>query len=170
MPLELAFEELNQLNQHCQREKADNPDERFRLELQALSKESDPINRMRKQGEIASHYRLSKVEIQEALKHIEQQIITPQKTSFSFDEFFAEGTEAIQWIVPQLLPKGETTLLAAQAKCGKTGLVTDIIYAVLTGGVVIGEQVGVKRRSCLSAQMKAATVPGGGCALEVLIY
>jgi hypothetical protein len=43
-----------------------------------------------------------------------------------------------------LLPVGETALLASIAKVGKTGLITDIIHAVLAGGTVIGEQVGVK--------------------------
>jgi hypothetical protein len=59
------------------------------------------------------------------------------------------GTDALEWIVPGILPKGETVLLAAQAKCGKTLLATDIAYAVLSGGEVLGEQVGVKGRVLL---------------------
>lgn len=104
---------------------------------------------MRRKAEIASNYRLKTSDIQEALKHIEQQTTTPQKTWFTFDDFFNEESEAIQWVVPQLLPHGETVLLAAQAKCGKTALATDIMYAVLSGGIVLGEQVGVKGKVLL---------------------
>ena len=129
--------------------KLNDPDERLKLELQALLTESDPIKKMRRRNEIASHYRLKASDIQEALKHIEQQTTTPKKTWFTFDDFFNEESEAIKWIVPQLLPRGETVLLAAQAKCGKTALATDIMYAVLSGGTVLGEQVGVKGKVLL---------------------
>ncbi|PSF25538.1 hypothetical protein C7H19_25240 [Aphanothece hegewaldii CCALA 016] len=60
-----------------------------------------------------------------------------------------QGTDAIEWVIPGILPKGETVLLAAQAKCGKTLLATDIAYAVLSGTQVIGEQVGVQGRVLL---------------------
>lgn len=125
------------------------PDERLKLDLQALLQEPDPIKRMRRRSEIASHYRLKTSDIQEALKHIEQQTTTPEKTCFTFDDFFNQESEAIQWVVPQLLPRGETVLLAAQAKCGKTALATDVMYAVLSGGTVIGDQVGVKGKVLL---------------------
>lgn len=125
------------------------PDERLKLELQALQQESDPFKKARQRARIASHYRISKQEIQELLKHLEQKSTTPQKTWYSFDEFFNEESEAIKWVVPQLLPRGETLLLAAQAKCGKTTLATDIMYAVLSGGTVIGEQVGLKGKVLL---------------------
>lgn len=129
--------------------KLNDPDERLKLDLQALLVESDPIKKMRRRSEIASNYRLSKSDIQQALKHLEQQTTTPQKTWFTFDDFFNQESEAIQWVVPQLLPRGETVLLAAQAKCGKTALATDIMYAVLSGGMVIGEQVGIKGKVLL---------------------
>ena len=125
------------------------PDERLRLELQALLKETDPIKRMRRRNEIASHYRLRTSDIEEALRHIEQQTTTPKRTWFDFDSFFNEGSEAIQWIVPQVVPRGETVLLASMAKCGKTNLATDIMYAVLSGGTVLGEKVGVKGKVLL---------------------
>lgn len=129
--------------------KLNDPDERLKLDLQALLVESDPIKKMRRRSEIASNYRLSKSDIQEALKHLEQQTTTPQKTWFTFDDFFNEESEAIKWVLPQLLPRGETVLLAAQAKCGKTALATDIMYAVLSGSTVLGEQVGIKGKVLL---------------------
>lgn len=129
--------------------KLNDPDERLKLDLQALLTEADPIKRMRRRSEIASNYRLTKSDIQEALKHIEQQTTTPQKTWFTFDDFFNKESEAIKWVVPRLLPRGETVLLAAQAKCGKTALATDIMYAVLSGETVLGEQVGVKGKVLL---------------------
>jgi len=124
-------------------------DERLKLDLQSLLQESDPIKRMRRRSEIASHYRLKTSDIQEALKYLEQQTATPAKNWFTFDDFFNQESEALQWVVPQLLPRGETVLLAAQAKCGKTALATDIMYGVLSGGTVIGEQVGVKGKVLL---------------------
>lgn len=130
-------------------QRLEDPDQRLKLELQALLKESDPIKRMRLRSEIASNYRLKSSDIQEALKHLEQQAITPQQTYFTFDDFFNQGSEAVDWVIPQLLPRGETVLLAAQAKCGKTNLATDVMYAVLSGGKVIGEQVGVKGKVLL---------------------
>jgi KaiC/GvpD/RAD55 family RecA-like ATPase len=129
--------------------KLNDPDERLKLDLQSLLQESDPIKRMRRRSEIASHYRLKTSDIQEALKYLEQQTATPAKNWFTFDEFFNQESEALQWVVPQLLPRGETVLLAAQAKCGKTALATDIMYGVLSGGTVIGEQVGVKGKVLL---------------------
>ena len=127
------------------------PDERLKLELQALQQESDPFKKAKQRADIASHYRISKQEIQELLKHLEPKTTTPQKTWYSFDEFFNEESQAIKWVVPQLLPRGETLLLAAQAKCGKTTLATDIMYAVLSGGTVIGEQVGLKGKVLLKS-------------------
>lgn len=132
-----------------QEQRLNDPDERLRLELQALQQESDLVKKTRRRAEIASHYGISKQEIQELLKHLDQKTTTPQKTWYSFDEFFNEGSEAIEWVVPQLLPRGETLLLAAQAKCGKTALATDIMYAVLSGSTVIGEQVGLKGKVLL---------------------
>lgn len=125
------------------------PDFKIRLELKAILAESDPLKKTRLKSEFCSHHRWSKLCLQEALEHLEQQATTPQKNFFTFDEFFGQGTEAIQWIVPHLLPKGETVLLAAQSKCGKTALATDVMHAVLSGGTVIGEQVGVKGKVLL---------------------
>lgn len=143
-------EEIHQaLSDRLEEQKRSDPDERLKLDLHALLKEPDPIKRMRQRAEICSHYRLKASDIAEALKHLEQQTLTPQKTWFTFDEFFNQESDEIQYVVPKFLPRGETLLLAAQAKCGKTALATDIMYAVLSGGVVLGEQVGIKGKVLL---------------------
>lgn len=126
-----------------------NPDERLKLELQMLLQESDPIKIARRKGEIASHHRLSKICIEQLLDGLKEQFSTPQHSISNWNKFFSQGTEALDWIIPGILPSGETVLLAAQAKCGKTALATDIIHAVLSGNAAIGEQVGVKGRVLL---------------------
>lgn len=123
-----------------QEAKLNDPDERLRLEIQALLKESDPIRRLRLRGEICSSYRISSKDLAELLKHLERAQSTPKQHVFSAGEFLAQESEALSWLVPGLLPVGETLLLAAQAKAGKTNLATDVLYAVLSGGQILGER------------------------------
>ena len=73
-----------------------------------------------------------------------------------FDEFINQGTDALEWVIPGILPKGETVLLAAQAKTGKTLLATDIAYAVISGEKVIGESPGVTGRVLLVSSDESA--------------
>jgi predicted ATP-dependent serine protease len=82
--------------------------------------------------------------LEELVEELERSHSTPTQRIYNASEFFAQETAALEWIVPGLLPVGETALLASIAKVGKTGLITDIIHAVLAGETVVGEQVGVK--------------------------
>ncbi len=113
--------------------KLNDPDERLKLELQALLNESDPVKRMRKRAEIASYYRLNKAEVEEALKVLRQRNATPQPTFFSLGDFLTQSEAALDYIVPSMLPVGETVLLVAVPKAGKTLLATDLAFAVATG-------------------------------------
>ena len=113
--------------------KLNDPDERLKLELQALLNESDPVKRMRLRAELASYYRLNKAEIEEALQVLQRRNTTPQPTFFSLGDFLTQSEEALDYIVPSMLPIGETVLLVAVPKAGKTLLATDLAFAVATG-------------------------------------
>lgn len=114
-------------------QKQNDPDERLRLDLHALLKESDPIRRMRRRSEIASHYRLKTSDIQEALKHLEGLIRTEESHCWSLGELFDLPQTGIDYLIPGMLPAGETVLLVADPKSGKTLLAYDAAFAVATG-------------------------------------
>jgi hypothetical protein len=145
---------VNQANAaRIEEQRRNDPDERLKLEISLYAKESDLFKKKRLRGRICSNYRISKQDLEELVEELERSHSTPKKISYSASEFFAQETAALEWIVPGLLPVGETALLASIAKVGKTGLITDIIHAVLAGETVVGEQVGVKGRFCLSPRM-----------------
>lgn len=104
MDLEDFRRQLEAAYQHSSTDVPDNaevsletdPDTRLRLELQALLKETDPIKRMRLRGEIASHYRLNKAEIEEALNEIKQRTTTPETQWYALDDFFDLSSEGLQ--------------------------------------------------------------------------
>lgn len=119
---------------------SDDSDERLKLEVAAYQKETNIFRKKQLRGKICSHYRLSREDLKELEQELEKQHTKPKQRSYSFNEFFNQNTQAIQWVIPGLLPAAETVLFAAQAKCGKTAFITDVIYAVLAGDTVAGEQ------------------------------
>jgi KaiC/GvpD/RAD55 family RecA-like ATPase len=114
-------------------QKQNDPDERLRLDLHALLKESDPIKRMRRRSEIASHYRLKISDIQEALKHLEASTKIEESHCWSLAELFDLPQAGIDYLIPGMLPAGETVLLVADPKSGKTLLAYDAAFCVATG-------------------------------------
>jgi KaiC/GvpD/RAD55 family RecA-like ATPase len=133
-----------------------NKSERLKLEIQAYLQSPDIFDKVRIKGEICSHYRINAHDFNLLCQALEKQNSTPMAPSLGFNEFINQGTDALEWIVPGILPKGETVLLAAQAKTGKTLLSTDIAYAVLSGDRVIGESPGVKGRVLLISSDESA--------------
>ncbi|MGL4621487.1 MAG: AAA family ATPase [Chroococcidiopsis sp.] len=114
-------------------QKRSDPDERLRLELHALLKESDPIKRMRRRAEICSHYRLKTSDITEALKHLEASTRTKESHCWSLGELFDLPRTGINYLIDGMLPASETVLLVADPKSGKTLLAYDAAYAIATG-------------------------------------
>ncbi len=136
---------VNQANAaRIEEQKRNDPDERLKLEVGIYAKETNLFKKKRLRGRICSEYRISKQDLEELVEELERSHSTPTQRIYNASEFFAQETAALEWIVPGLLPVGETALLASIAKVGKTGLITDIIHAVLAGETVVGEQVGVK--------------------------
>ncbi|MGB5593037.1 MAG: AAA family ATPase, partial [Crocosphaera sp.] len=119
------------------------PHERLKLDIKAYLATPDIFNKIVMKGHICASYRIKDKEFQFLCDQLEKQTGNPKKNKFTFDEFLELGTEGLRWIIPGLLPQGETILLAAQAKTGKSLLATDIAYAVLSGNPTIGELPGV---------------------------
>jgi hypothetical protein len=123
-------------------EKVSDPDERLRLELLALLKETDPIRKTRKRAEVCSNYRLSKPEVEDLLKTLSRRTEQEETKVYRLDELLALESEGVEWIIPELLPKGETVLLVGSPKAGKTLLAIDAAFAIATGeGSFLGESV-----------------------------
>lgn len=109
------------------------PDERLRLELLALLKEADPIKKARKKAKIATHYSIKLHEIDKILSQLKRQSTTPEVKIYDIDDLFALESVGLEWLIPELLPKGETIILAGDPKAGKSLLSIDAAFAIATG-------------------------------------
>ncbi len=114
-------------------EKLNDPDERLKLELKELLVTDDPFRKARRKAEIASHYRLTLLAIDELLRHLEGQTRTAQSRCLGLDDLFDLPQTGIDYLIPGMLPAGETVLLAADPKTGKSLLAYDAAFAVATG-------------------------------------
>lgn len=123
-------------------QRLNDPDERLRLELQALLKEADPVKRVRRRAEIAIHYGIKTTDIDQVLKHLDKSSKLPNSRYFSLDELFDLPQSGIDYLIPGMLPVGETVLLTADPKAGKSLLAYDAAFAVATGeDTFLGETV-----------------------------
>jgi|GEM_PF-2524467 len=116
--------------------------ERLNLEIKALIKENEPIKRIFGVNDIAVRYSLSKPDIYQLMREIGRNTQTPECESFSIDELFDLESEGIEYLIPGMLPRGETVLCAGTPKTGKTLIAIDAAFAVATGeSDFLGEQV-----------------------------
>jgi hypothetical protein len=115
------------------KQKADDPDERLRVELLALANECDPVKRLRKRAELCSHYRIAAKDIEQAIAQLQRRANTPKAKIYDSNDFFSLEVEAIDWTIPGMLPRGETAILAGMPKVGKSILAFDAAFAVATG-------------------------------------
>lgn len=106
---------------------------RLRLELKALLQESDPVEKEFKIRDIAENYRISQGSIKALLTGLKNQTETTKASCLSLSDLFNAESTAINWLVPGLLPRGETVLLLAPPKCGKTLMSIDLAYCLATG-------------------------------------
>ena len=126
----------------------DGLDEKLRLELLALLKETDKIKYHRKLSKICSFYRLTKDAVKECLQYLEQSTKVAEVKCYGLDEFLSQETKGFEWLIPGLLPRAETIILAGSPKVGKTSLSIDAALALATGeSSFLGETV--KRRKVL---------------------
>ena len=108
-------------------------DQQLRLDLLALLQESDPIKKVRKRAEICSYFRLSKSEVEELLKHINRSTNQEELKTYTIDDLFDLESEGLTWVIPEMLPRGETVILAGSPKAGKSLLGIDAAFAIATG-------------------------------------
>jgi hypothetical protein len=114
-------------------EKSADKDERLRLDLLALTKESDPIKKVRKTSEIASYYRITKNDVERLSRTLEAKTKSAEVEYYTLGEFLDSECEGIDYLIPGLLPRGETVLLSALPKAGKTLLAVDASFSIATG-------------------------------------
>lgn len=81
--------------------------DRFKLELLALLQMEDVIERERRIAHLAPKYSMSAGRIEKAMNLMRQRAEVPAVRSKSFDEFLEENSEALDWQIPELLPKGK---------------------------------------------------------------
>ncbi len=108
-------------------------DRKLKLDIQLLIKETDPIRRLRLRSEICSFYRIAGKDLENVVAQIKRSQSAKQTRAYSFDELLELETEALNWLIPELLPVGETIILSAAPKAGKTLLSVDAAFAVATG-------------------------------------
>ena len=123
-------------------QKLNDPDERLRLELQALLKETDPVKRIRRRAEIAIHYGIKSHDIDQVILHLDKGSKLPKPRYFPLDELFDLPQSGNDYLIPGMLPVGETVLLVADPKAGKSLLAYDAAFAVATAeDTFLGETV-----------------------------
>jgi len=113
--------------------KRDMDAERFKLELLSLLQMSDPVERCRQIALLAPKYSMGAGTIKEAMVLMKQRTQAPQVEDLTFEDVFDSESEAMDWLVPGLLPVGETVVLCALPKVGKSKLAIDLAFSVATG-------------------------------------
>jgi hypothetical protein len=113
--------------------KRDMDAERFKLELLSLLQMSDPVERCRQIALLAPKYSMGAGTIKEAMALMKQRTQAPQVEDLTFEEVYDSESEAMDWLVPGLLPVGETVVLCALPKVGKSKLAIDLAFSVATG-------------------------------------
>ncbi len=113
--------------------KRDMDAERFKLELLALLQMKDPVERCRQIALLAPKYSMGAGTLKEAMAAMKQRTQAPEVKVLTLEELFDSESEAIEWLVPGLLPVGETVLLCALPKVGKSKAAVDLAFCVATG-------------------------------------
>jgi KaiC/GvpD/RAD55 family RecA-like ATPase len=113
--------------------KRDMDGERFKLELLSLLQMSDPVERYRQIALLAPKYSMGAGTIEKAMSAMKQRTQTPETKRLTFEDLLDSESEAVDWLVSGLLPVGETVLLCALPKVGKSKLAIDLAFSVATG-------------------------------------
>ncbi len=154
-------------------------DERLRLALLDLAQEKNSIARVRKRAQICSYYRISKSEIESLIKEMEEKTIKQGLQRNTLDDLLDMVVEEINWLIPELLPRGELIVLGGSPKAGKTLMAIDAAFAIATGeddflgikcdrGKVLLISNDENPRSTKSKLLKRGFRPGDGEWLEII--
>ena len=102
-------------------------------ELKSLLLIDDKIKLHQGIHDLSEKYRMSLGSLIALLKELKARNITPQFEAMGLDDLFDEVSDAIDYLIPGLLPRGESAILAASPKVGKSLLAIDLAFAVATG-------------------------------------
>lgn len=113
---------------------------RFNLELLGLLQIDDPIEQIRQKALLAPRYQMSSSSLEKALGLMKERTFTHETKVYDIEELLNLETQGLTWLIPEMLPVGETIILAAPPKAGKTLLAIDAAFTVATGeGTFLGE-------------------------------
>ena len=107
--------------------------ERFKLELLGLLQMEDKVERIRQIALLAPKYSMGASSLKEAMAMMKSRTQTAEVQILSFEELWDLESEGIEWMVPELLPVGETVLFVALPKVGKSKAAVDLAFCVATG-------------------------------------
>ena len=106
---------------------------RVRLALEDICQEKDGIERRLKIIDLCTSFKLKRNEIEELVSEYEQNADSDKPFSRSIRELFNSETKDFEYLIPGMLPKGETILLIGDPKTGKSLLMYDAGFAAGTG-------------------------------------
>ncbi len=134
---EIVQEVKDKLNKNDDTEAA-----KLKLELQLLSQETDLTEKARKKANLCRQYSLPRSEVDALLSKIKNKIAEEELSVYNLDDLFDSETQGLTWIIPELLPKGETIVLASAPKTGKSLLAIDAAFCIVTGeDYFLGQEV-----------------------------
>src|ERR671932_380234 len=107
--------------------------ERYKSELLYIMAIADPVERDWRIAQIAPKYHLQRAVIERNIVQMKERTTTPESRLWSLNEVFNLQSEGLQWVIPELLPCGETVILSACPKAGKSLLAVDLAFCVATG-------------------------------------
>lgn len=107
--------------------------ERLRLELLDLVQETDSVARILKRSQICSRYKITKTELESLIQETKYKTQPRRLKAYTFDELLELESESLDWLIPELLPRGELVVLGGAPKCGKTLMAIDAAFAIATG-------------------------------------
>lgn len=115
---------------------------KLKLELQHLAEETDPTEKVRKKANLCRKYSLPKNEVDGLISKIKNKIAAEELSAYELDDLFDLESHGLAWIIPELLPRGETIVLASAPKTGKSLLAIDAAFCIVTGeDYFLGQEV-----------------------------
>jgi len=129
-----------QLKKRSKEDKAEEPLDwvtRYRMALKGIQAATDAITRKLKIAETCANFRIAKKDVEDHLLLM----FAPQRQALTLNlaDFLDSADEALEWVIPGLVPKGEILLLSALPKVGKSLLAYDMAYSVADGSRLWGE-------------------------------
>ena len=107
--------------------------QRYKSELLYIMAIADPVERDWRIAQIAPKYQLQRAVIERNIVQMKERTTTPESQLWSLSEVFNLQSEGLQWVIPELLPCGETVILSACPKAGKSLLAVDLAFCTATG-------------------------------------